>query len=338
LLKNENNVLPLKKEQRIALVGELADMPVENFGSWALAGREKDCVTIYQGLKNAGAHVDYARCCGVTSDFDQAELERVAKDADVIVAVVGELASMSGEAASRADISLPGMQERMLEAALSTGKPVIVVLMNGRPLALKWVAENVHAIVEAWQLGIQAGNAVAEVLFGVYNPSGRLCCTFPAMVGQCPRYYNHPNTGRPGGKSKFSSRYIDAPIGPLYPFGYGLSYTTFEYDNLEVFERRDSIAAKVEITNRGESAGEETAQLYVQDVTASIVRPVKELKAFKKVYLSPGERKVVTMEVPKSNLGFYDDNMNYLLEDGEFVVYVGANSRDCLSQSINVKF
>jgi len=337
LLKNEN-ILPLKKGQKIALVGELADMSSEIVGSWSMGFNVEDCVSIHQGLLNAGADVSYAKACGVTSPFQPEELQSVVKDADIIVAVVGETISMSGEASSRADLSLPGEQEKLLEAALATGKPVVAVLMNGRPLTIPWVDQSVPAIVEAWQLGIQMGNAVAEVLLGSYNPSGKLCCTFPAMAGQCPRYYNHPSTGRPGAKSKFSSRYLDAPLEPLYPFGYGLSYTTYQYDNLTAEQAKDMIIAKVEVANTGDCPGEETVQLYVQDITASLVRPVKELKAFQKVSLQPGEKRIVEMKLPKSSLGFYDDDMNYLLENGEFNVYVGTNSKDCLMEKITVIF
>lgn len=337
LLKNDK-VLPLNKEQSIALIGELANIPTEVLGSWAMAGRERDCVTIYQGLMNAGVKISYAKTCGVNSEFNEEELDQVTKNAEVIVAVVGETSAMSGEASSRADISIPGEQRKMLEAAKKTGKPLIVVLMNGRPLTIDWIKENATAIVEAWQLGIQMGHAVADVLLGNYNPSGKLCCTFPAMVGQCPAYYNHPNTGRPGAKSKFSSRYLDAPLEPLYPFGYGLSYTTFAYDNLVVEQTHNKVIATLEVSNTGTYSGEETVQLYIRDVVASLVRPVKELKAFCKVFLRPGEKMKVQLEVLKNNLGFYDDEMNYLLEDGEFDVYVGTNSKECLKTVVAITF
>jgi beta-glucosidase len=337
LLKNEK-VLPLKKDQKVALIGELADASSEVMGTWAIAGREKDCVSIHQGFKNAGVAVTYSKVCGVTSEFNQRELTQVAENSDVIVAVVGETASMSGEASSKADISLPGEQQRMLEAAIATGKPVVVVLMNGRPISIPWVQENVSAIVEAWHLGIQMGNAVSEVLFGDYIPSGKLVCTFPAMVGQCPRYYNHPNTGRPGAKSKFSSRYLDAPLKPLYPFGYGLSYTSFAYDNLSVEEMGDALQISVDLINTGDYTGEETVQVYIRDVSASLVRPIKELKAFKKEVLTPGEKVAVQLEVKKDTLGFYDDEMNYRLENGVFEVMVGANSQEYLMSTIEVTF
>lgn len=337
LLKNDN-ILPLDKSQKIALIGELANQPMETLGAWAMCGREKDCVSIRQGFVNAGLEHTYHKCCGVEGSLDEAELVEAAKDADVIVAVVGETSAMSGEASSRADITLPGEQQRMLRAAAATGKPVVAVLMNGRPLALAWEQEHIPAIVEAWQLGIRMGDAVAQTLLGLYNPSGRLCCTFPASTGQCPRYYNHPNTGRPGSKSKFTSRYLDAPVEPLYPFGYGLSYTEYTYSDMKVEEKADCIVTSVAVKNVGEVAGEETVQLYMRDVTASLVRPVKELKNFCKVQLEPGETATVSLVIDKKEMGFYDDDRNYRLEDGTFVLYVGGNSRDCLQQELEIHF
>lgn len=337
LLKNDG-VLPLKKGQRIALIGELADMPGEVMGCWAIAGRSKDCVSIYQGLMNANADVNYAKTCGVTSPFIKEELDKVVIDADIIVAIVGETTSMSGEASSKADISLPGEQLDMIKAAITTGKPVVVVLMNGRPMTIPWVAEHVHAVVESWQLGIQMGNAVSDILFGDYNPSGKLCVTFPTMVGQCPSYYNHPSTGRPGGKSKFSSRYLDAPLEPLYPFGFGLSYTTFDFTQMALTQTKDHLVVSVEVSNTGEYTGEETVQVYIQDMVASLVRPVKSLKGFKKVLLIPGESQRVEICIAKESLGFYDNEMNYRLEDGKFNVFVGSNSRDCQKIEIEITF
>lgn len=337
LLKNQG-VLPLKKEQKIALVGALADDGENCLGAWFANGRGSDCVTVKAGLERAGAKVTYAECCGVESELNRGALEAVCKDADVIVAVVGETNAMSGEASSRADITLPGHQRELLQAALETGKPVVAVLMNGRPLALSWEQEHVPAILESWQLGVTHGDAVASVLFGEYNPSGRLCATFPAMTGQCPRYYNHPNTGRPGGRSKFTSRYLDAPVEPLYPFGYGLSYTEFSYENMRVVEEDQSFLVTVQVKNMGAFPGEETAQLYLRDVTGSIVRPVKELKAFEKVLLAPGEAKDVTFVIDKKEMGFYNEEMKYCLEDGRFIFYAGGNSRDCLEQERMVAF
>lgn len=337
LLKNEGNVLPLKKDQKISLVGQLADMKEEIIGAWAMSWQHKDCVTILDGLKNAGANVSYYPCGGPEGELNDEEIEAAVRDGDVIVAVIGELVSMSGEASSKADISLPGKQREMLEKLLASNKPVVAVLMNGRPLALSWESEHVPAILEAWHLGIQMGNAVSAVLFGDYNPSGKLASSFPYVTGQCPLYYNHPNTGRPGSKSKFTSRYLDAPFTALYPFGYGLSYTEYEYSDLEVEDAGDAYEIRVQVANRGAMAGTETVQMYMQDVTASLVRPVKELRGFAKVNLEPGQKECVKLTLPKANMGFYDDDMNYRLEDGRFNIYVGGNSRDCLKKEITLK-
>lgn len=337
LLKNDG-VLPLEKSANISLVGALADMPEEVLGSWAIGGRAKDCVTIYQGLQNAGAAVSYHPCCGPEGELDEAQVRMAVEAGDVIVAVVGELASMSGEASSRADISLPGRQQEMLKMLLESGKPVVALLMNGRPLALSWEKEHLPAMVECWHLGIEMGNAVAHVLFGEVNPSGKLTCTFPAVTGQCPMYYNAPKTGRPGSKSKFTSRYLDAPVEPLYPFGYGLSYTEFTYSDMDVQETKEHLQVSVLLKNMGSRDGAEVVQLYMQDVCASIVRPVKELKGFAKQYLKAGESKTVTIMLPKCQMGFYDDQARYHLEDGRFILYIGGNSKDCLSQEAYVRF
>ncbi len=337
LLKN-NGILPIKKDQKIALLGALADDGENCLGAWNADGRGSDCVTVKAGLERAGISVTYAACCDTTSGLNRQELDGAVKDADVIIAVVGETNAMSGEASSRADITLPGHQRELLEAALATGKPVVALLMNGRPLALQWEQEHVPAILECWQLGVTHGDAAAAVLLGEYNPSGRLCATFPAMTGQCPRYYNHPNTGRPGSKSKFTSRYLDAPLEPLYPFGYGLSYANYLYSDLTVEESGESFRVSVSVANTGDRAGEETVQLYIRDVAGSIVRPVKELKAFKKVTLAPGETKQVTLTLNKTDMGFYNDDMEYCREDGSFLFYVGGNSRDCLEAERKVVF
>lgn len=338
LLKNENEILPLRKETKISLVGTLADNPEEVIGAWAMSWNIQDCVSIKQGLEHAGANSTYYPCGGPEGGLNEAEIKAAVREGDVIVAVVGELVSMTGEAASKADISLPGEQKQLLEKLLASGKPVVAVLMNGRPLALEWEQEHVPAMIEGWHLGVQMGNAIASVLFGETNPSGRLASTFPKTAGQCPIYYNHPNTGRPGSKSKFTSRYLDAGFEPLYPFGYGLSYTTFSYHGLSVKEEADQLAASVKVTNTGTLEGTETVQLYMRDVTASIVRPIKELKGFQKVTLKPGETEEVVMELMKSQMGFYDDEGNYCLEDGTFQIFMGANARDCMMQEIHVTF
>lgn len=338
LLKNEAAVLPLKKTQKISLVGMLAKKAEEIVGSWAMGWKKRDCVSILDGLKNAGADVKYYPCCGPESEINETELSAAGSYGDVIVAVVGETTDMSGEASSRSDITLPGKQREMLRRLLGYGKPVIAVLMNGRPLALKWESEHIHAIVEAWQIGIQMGNAVADVLFGDVAPSGRLASSFPSVNGQCPVYYNHPSTGRPAGESRFTSKYLDEADYILYPFGYGLSYTEFLYTDLCVDEKNDHLDVSVTLKNTGSAAGDEVVQLYMQDVTASLVRPVKELKGYKRIALKPGEEKMVIFSLKKQNMGFYDNNGKYLLEDGLFRIFVGGSSSDTLMREITVRF
>lgn len=338
LLKNEKGILPLKKTQKICLVGSLADKAEEVVGAWAMGWKIRDCVSILDGLKNAGADVVYYPCCGPDGEINTEELSDACQNGDVIVAVVGETKDMSGEASSKADISLPGKQREMLEKLVATGKPVVAVLMNGRPLALKWESEHISALVEAWHLGTQMGNAVADVLFGEVNPSGKLVSSFPAVSGQCPVYYNHFNTGRPAGNSKFTSKYIDAPNDALYPFGYGLSYTDFEYNDLRVDEQDDSLEVSVLLKNAGEITGTEIAQLYMQDVTASLVRPIKELKDYQRITLKAGEEVKLHFSLKKQDMGFYDNRGKYLLEDGLFRIFVGGSSRDTLMQEITVEF
>lgn len=338
LLKNENNILPLKKTQKICLVGSLAKNPEEVVGAWAMGWRVRDCISIFDGLKNAGADIAYYPCCGPEGEINTEELASACEDGDVIVAVVGEGKDMSGEATSKADISLPGKQKEMLQKLLKTGKPIVLVLMNGRPLALEWESENIPAILEAWQLGIQMGNGVADVLFGEVNPSGKLSASFPSVNGQCPLYYNHPNTGRPAGASKFTSKYIDAPSDALYPFGYGLSYTSFQYSDLRISNHKEYLDVSFNLKNTGDVLGTEVAQLYMQDVTASLVRPVKELKGYKRITLNPGEEKNVSFSLKKQDMGFFDNMGEYLLEDGLFRIFVGGNSRDTLMEEITVEF
>jgi beta-glucosidase len=226
----------------------------------------------------------------------------------------------------------------MLEKLLASGKPVVTVLMNGRPLALGWEAEHLPVLVEAWHLGIQMGNAVADVLTGAVNPSAKLASSFPAGNGQCPVYYSHPSTGRPAGKSKFTSKYLDAPAEALFPFGYGLSYTTYEYSDLKIDEKEDCLEISVRIRNTGSRAGTEIAQLYMQDVAASLVRPVKELKGYQRVFLEAGEEKEISFGLPKKEMGFYDNDGKYRLEDGLFRIYAGTSSRDVLCGEIFVSF
>lgn len=338
LLKNEG-VLPLDPKARILLTGKLAADQAETLGAWAISGRPSDAVTIKQGLEERSSQVAYIGCCGPEGEINETEfamIEAQLEDTDVIVAVVGEAAAMSGEAASRAGITLPGQQCAFLKRLLATGKPVAVCLMNGRPLELSWESENLPAILECWQLGIEMGHAVADVLYGDAAPSGKLAATFPGHSGQCPMYFAHPSTGRPGGKGKFTSRYLDAPLEPVYPFGYGLSYTTFKYSQLSVEERGETLEIRFFLENTGSRDGTEVAQLYAQDVTASIVRPVRELKGFQRVALKAGEKKQVRFCIAKSGLGFYDNCGVYRLESGLFRFFVGSDSNAGLSAEIRI--
>ncbi|HAL74124.1 MAG TPA: glycosyl hydrolase, partial [Clostridiales bacterium] len=338
LLKNQNQVLPLAKKTRISLVGSLAGSKDEIIGAWAMSYQNKDCVSILDGLQQAGSDVSWYPCGGPEGELNEDEINQAGQNGDVIVAVVGELVSMSGEAASRANIELPGRQRELLQKLTAFGKPVIGILMNGRPLALSWEAEHLDALIEAWQLGIRMGSAVAQVLFGDFNPQGRLSASFPAVVGQCPVYYNHMKTGRPSSKSKFTSRYIDAPTEALYPFGYGLSYTAFAYSDLTVKESADRLTIRITVKNTGERRGVETAQFYLQDVTGSLVRPVKELKGYAQITLDPSEEQSITFDLLKANMGFYDNNGVYRLEDGEFTIHAGPNSRETLQATCWIKF
>ena len=338
LLKNEGNLLPLSRKQKISLVGNLADAADEICGAWAMAWKKEDCVSILSGLRSAGADVEYYPCGGPEGEINWDETDRACEAGDVIVAVVGETDAMSGEASSKADITLPGKQQELLTRLLSSGKPVVTVLMNGRPLALQWEAEHLPVILEAWHLGIRMGDAVAAALLGDVNPSGKLSSSFPAVTGQCPVYYNHPSTGRPGSKSKFTSRYLDAPWDVLFPFGHGLSYTSFVCSDLQVSEAGDSLEVAVSLKNTGEREGTEVVQLYVQDVSASLVRPVKELKDYRRVSLAPGEEQEIRFTLPKTALGFYDNEGHYRLESGLFRIFAGGSSRDTLEAEIRLLF
>ncbi len=342
LLKNEGQVLPLNRKQKISLVGTLAANRDEVCGAWAMGWKSEDCVSIWEGLKNSGADVAYYLCGGPEDEINEDEIVKACIEGDVVVAVIGELVNMTGEASSKANIEMPGKQRQMMESLLektkAAGKSLVTVLMNGRPLGLGWEDAHLPVIVEAWHLGVQMGNAVAAVLFGDENPSAKLASSFPSMNGQCPIYYNHPSTGRPGSKSKFTSRYLDAPFEALYPFGYGLSYTTFIYGEMQVEETADTYDIRVGLKNDGERDGTEIVQLYMQDVTASLVRPVKELKGFVRVDLKAGEEKKVTISLAKADMGFYDNQGTYVLEDGLFRLYIGGNSRDCQCREVRASF
>jgi len=338
LLKNERSVLPLDKAGTIAVIGPLADNKEEPLGPWHTQGRAEDVVTVLQGIKAkvpAGTQVVYAQGAGIedTSTAGFAAAVAAARQAKVAVLVLGERGDMSGEAASRASLGLPGVQQQLLEAVAATGTPVVLVLMNGRPLILEWASDHVPAIVETWFLGIEAGNATADVLFGDVNPSGRLPVTFPRVLGQVPIYYNRRNTGRPPDpNNKYTSKYIDVPVTPRYPFGFGLSYTTFSYGNLKLSTARarvsDTVTATVTVTNSGTREGTEVVQLYVRDMVASVSRPLRELKAFKRVTLKPGESRAVDLRIALRDLWFYGLDMKPVVEPGTFRVYVGPNSAE----------
>jgi len=344
LLKNDG-VLPLRNdESTFALIGPFATSK-DVLGPWQFSRYGQETISLKQGILDKG--FDASRLlveagCEVNGEIDGG-FERAiacAKQADVVVLALGEDSNMSGEAASRTNIELPSIQLRLAEEIVKLGKPTILVLTNGRPLVLDWFEKNVDAIVETWFLGSQAGHAIADVLFGDYNPSGRLTMSFPQHMGQVPIYYNHFNTGRPvtpeNGHTKYISKYLDSPNEPLYPFGYGLSYTKFEYADLSISKSilardGDSLTVSVTITNVGHHSGEETVQLYIRDLYGSVVRPVKELKGFRKIMLKPRESQAVSFIVTEEDLKFYDEDGSFQAEIGAFRLFVGSNSRDLLS-------
>jgi beta-glucosidase len=333
LLKNEKGILPLKKGQKIALIGALADNKTELIGNWNGAGNFNDCVSLREGLRDG--NVTYVKGCEIEGD-DRSGFEaalNAAQQADVVIIAVGEKAMMSGEAASRSDIMLPGVQEELVLELAKTGKPVIVILMNGRPLAIPNLAEKASAILETWWLGTETGHAIADVLWGDYNPSGKLTMTFPRSVGQVPVFYNYKNTGRPyDPNSKWNSRYIDIVNTPLYPFGFGLSYTTFTYSapkcNIPIFKPGEKITITVTVTNSGKIAGEEVVQLYIRDLVGSVTRPVKELRGFEKIMLKPGETRDVKFILNNESFSFFRKNMTKGSERGDFEIMVGGNSEE----------
>jgi beta-glucosidase len=369
LLKNKNGVLPLKKSGTIALVGPLADAKENMTGTWSVAARFSESISVIDGLKKAvgtKAKIVYAKGSNIDEDEvleanstmfgkslrrdkrSAAELRdeavRVAKTADVIVLAAGESAEMSGEAASRTNIEIPDIQKELMKALLNTGKPVVLLLFTGRPLALKWEEENVPAILNVWFGGSEAGDAIADVLFGDVNPSGKLTTTFPQNVGQVPIYYAHKNTGRPlNGKwfQKFQSNYLDVSNEPVYPFGFGLSYTQFTYGDLKlnktVMSANDSLTVSVNVTNSGSRDGAEVVQLYIRDLVGSVTRPVKELKGFQKVMLKAGETRTVSFKITNEELSFYNSELKWVSEPGKFHVFVGTNSRDVKQSEFELK-
>ena len=338
LLKNTNALLPLSKQtKRIALVGPLANNRAEVMGSWKARGEDKDVVTVLEGIKNklgSGTEVNYVQGCDFldpsTSEFSAA-LE-AAKQSDVVIAVVGEKALMSGESRSRAVLRLPGKQEALLDTLRKAGKPLVVVLMNGRPLCLESVDKQADAMLEAWFPGTQCGNAVADVLFGDIVPAAKLTASFPLTEGQIPNNYNYKRSGRPGDMPYSSTvRHIDVPNRNLYPFGYGLSYTTFSYGEMQcptAFDDKGFLPVSVDVTNTGNYDGEEIVQLYVADKVASMVRPIKELKGFQKVFIPKGQTKRVEFKLNVKDLGFWNSLMQYVVEPGTFEIMVGSNSEE----------
>jgi len=346
-LKNDRETLPLNKNVgSIAVIGPLADDRRAPLGWWAGDGKEENTVTPLAGIKakvSAQTKVGYAKGCDVTGDSNAGFTEAVelAKASDVAIVFVGEIADMVGEAASRATLDLPGRQMELVQAIHATGKPTVVVLVNGRPLSVGWIVNNVPAILESWMGGTQSGNAIADILFGDVNPGGKLPVTVPRTVGQVPIYYNHMNTGRPPeAQNRYTSKYYDLPWTPLFPFGYGLSYTTFKISNLQLSAPRISANGKltvsVEVENTGRRAGDEVVQLYIRDLVATMTRPVKELKGFQRVSLQPGEKRRVEFGLGPEHLGFWNREMRYVVEPGEFRVMVGANSVDLLEATFVV--
>ncbi|MDN3222973.1 beta-glucosidase BglX [Pseudomonas nunensis] len=371
LLKNQNETLPLKKTAKIALVGPLAKAPIDMMGSWAAAGKPAQSVTLFDGMNAAMADkatLIYARGANITSDkkvldylnflnFDAPEVVddprsaqvlideavKAAKDADVVVAAVGESRGMSHESSSRTDLNIPANQRELIKALKATGKPLVLVLMNGRPLSILEEKDQADAILETWFSGTEGGNAIADVLFGDYNPSGKLPITFPRSVGQIPTYYNHLSIGRPftpGKPGNYTSQYFDDTTGPLFPFGFGLSYTTFSVDDMALssttLNKTGKLDASVMLKNTGKRDGETVVQLYIQDVTGSIIRPVKELKNFQKVMLKAGEQKVVHFTITEDDLKFYNAQLKYGAEPGKFNVQIGLDSQDVTQQSFEL--
>ena len=347
LLKNERDTLPLSKSiGSIAVIGPLADDKRSPLGWWSGDGKDDDTVTPLAGIKSkvsAQTKVTYAKGCDVLADDTSgfAEATAAARNSDVAIVVVGEPKEFAGEAASRASLDLPGRQMDLVKEVARVGKPTIVVLVNGRPPAIGWIVDNVPAILEAWMGGTESGNAIADILFGEVNPGGKLPVTFPRLTGQVPIYYNHLNTGRPPTTERYNSKYIDAPWTPQFPFGFGLSYTQFRISNVALSATQirgdGSVRVTAEVENIGKRAGDEVVQVYIRDVAASIARPVKELKGFQRVELKPGEKRRLEFVLGPEHLGFYNQQMKFVVEPGEFRVMVGSNSQDVTEKTFVVQ-
>ena len=370
LLKNENQVLPLKKSGTIALIGPLADAKENMAGTWSVSTKQEKSISLLAGINAAvgkfakvlyakGSNLDYdtvleekATMFGKTLHRDNrtkeellSEALKIANQSDVIVAALGEAAEMSGECSSRTNIEIPKAQKDLLAALLKTGKPVVLVLFNGRPLVLTEEKATVPAILEVWFAGSEAGYAIADVLFGDENPSGKLTITFPRSLGQVPIYYSAKNTGRPmenkeGVFEKFKSNYIDERNEPLFPFGYGLSYTTFEYSNLRTsttkFNFNEKVKVSIDVTNTGNFDGKEVVQLYTRDIVGSVTRPLRELKGFQKIALKKGEKQTVTFELSSEDLKFYNSDLQFVAEPGEFEIFIGKDSNANINTKIEL--
>lgn len=353
LLKNEpagrssENLLPLSKNTRsVALIGPLADNQKDMLGTWHVAGDETKVITLLEGIKKTAPNVkiNYARGADFNGDNQSgfAEALAAARRSDVVIMAIGEDYTQSGEAASRSEIGLPGPQQELIEAIHALGKPVVAVVMAGRPLTIEWIDEHIPAVMNAWHLGTMSGQAIAETLFGDHNPGGKLTITFPKNVGQIPVYYNMKNTGRPfDANNKYTSKYLDVSNEPLYPFGYGLSYTTFEYSNLKLSSNElsndGSITVNVTVKNTGKYEGKEVVQMYIRDLVGSVTRPVKELKGFEKISLTPGESKQVSFTISTDDLKFYTRDMSFKAEPGDFKVFVGTSSAETLEADFALK-
>jgi len=366
LLKNNNDLLPLKKAGNIAVIGPLADSKRDMIGNWSAAGDWQKAVSLLDGIKNSISHaanISYSKGANITDDkallqklninggnisIDSLSPEALIKNAveiagkaDIVVIALGESQGMTGEAASRSEIGIPDNQKVLLKAIHATGKPIVLVLFNGRPLTLTWEQENIPSILETWFPGTQAGNAIADVLFGEYNPAGKLTISFPRNTGQIPIYYSAKNTGRPiDSSNKYSSKYLDVANTPLYPFGFGLSYTSFEYSYISLNKKEvtvnDKLDVSITVTNKGNYDGEEIVQLYIRDLVGSVTRPVKELRGFYKVLIKKGQSSQLHFTITNDDLKFYDKNMKWNSEPGDFKVFVGTNSQDVKEASFRL--
>lgn len=366
LLKNNNDLLPLKKAGNIAVIGPLADSKRDMIGNWSAAGDWQKAVSLLDGIKNSISHaanISYSKGANITDDkallqklninggnisIDSLSPEALIKNAveiagkaDIVVIALGESQGMTGEAASRSEIGIPDNQKVLLKAIHATGKPIVLVLFNGRPLTLTWEQENIPSILETWFPGTQAGNSIADVLFGEYNPAGKLTISFPRNTGQIPIYYSAKNTGRPiDSSNKYSSKYLDVANTPLYPFGFGLSYTSFEYSNISLNKKEitvnDKLEVSITVTNKGNYDGEEIVQLYIRDLVGSVTRPVKELRGFYKVLIKKGQSSQLHFTITNDDLKFYDKDMKWNSEPGDFKVFVGTNSQDVKEASFRL--